>query len=40
MNSIPVVMPWFTMYSAAPANAWLEKAKMPSAMKPKWAIEV
>ena len=33
-------MPWLTMYSVAPANAWLENAKMASAMKPKCATEV
>ena len=33
-------MPWLTMYSAAPAIDWVVKANTPSAMKPKWAIEV
>jgi hypothetical protein len=40
MNSIPVDRPWLTMYSADPAKACVEKAKIPSAMNPKCAIEV
>ena len=37
--SIPVAMLWLTMYDAAPTCACEEKAKMPSAMNPKWAID-
>ena len=40
MNSIPVEMPWLTMYSIAPEHACEENEKMPNAMKPKCAIEV
>jgi hypothetical protein len=39
-NSSPVAMPWLTMYSTAPVPASVVKAKMPSAMKPKCAMEV
>ena len=39
-NRAPVAKPWLTMYSVAPDWPWLVSTKMPSAMRPKWEMDV
>ena len=36
-NAAATTMPWLTIWSTAPCDAWTSKATMPSAMNPRWA---
>ena len=38
-NSAPATMPWFTIWNTAPCAPRSSKAKIPSVMKPSWAID-